>query len=267
VTETEPNPLSESIAKHKSILRSSVPQDDVLSAVGRRAGSHAFLANCTQAVYARQVEFLSGILADYSARTPADIKILDWGCGKGHITHLLRSRGFDVTSCDISRDSDDSTFGQETPLIEELGISVVPLVHPSKLPFADSSFDCVVSFGVLEHVRSDHDSLVELHRVLKPGGVFYVTFLPYFLSWTQAVSRVRGNRYHDRLYNKRGLGRLAGETGFRVCWLERGQLLPKNSMPLPLDRFFEPIDRFLCAYTPFSCFATNLEAVLLASKA
>ena len=259
------NLLLRTISRNRSLLNSKIPRDEFLSAMGRRLASHAFLTNCTQAVYTRQVEFLSGILKQYNDRAPHEIKILDWGCGKGHITHLLRSRGFDTTSCDISRSSSDSSFGQETPLIDELQISVVPLDHPSRLPFGDNSFDCVVSFGVLEHVQSDHDSLVELRRVLKPSGLLYIAFLPYFLSWTQVVSRLRGNHYHDRLYTKRRLARLAREADFRVCWSEHGQLFPKNSTPFSCDRMLEPIDRFLCAYTPLSYFATNLEAILLAS--
>lgn len=254
--------LAQIIQKHSGLLRCASQKDAFLSEMRRKAASHAFLANSTQGVYTRQVNFLSAILNDYISREPRNIKVLDWGCGKGHITYLLKARGFDVISCDIYKQNPDSTFGQETPIIDKLGISVVALEHRSKLPFETGRFDCVVSFGVLEHVYSDRESLAELRRILKVGGLLFVTFLPYCLSWTQAVARVRGNYYHDRLYNIKGFKRLATDSGFRVHRAALAQLFPKNSIPLSLDKALEPVDRFLCSYSPLKYVATNIEAVL-----
>lgn len=258
-----PRDIAQIIKRNRQLLSSSIAEDIVLSKAGRQTASHAFLANSTQAVYARQVEFLSAILTEYTNLQPPAIRVLDWGCGKGHITYLLKTRGFDVLSCDISRSQGDSAFGQETPLIRQLAIPVVPLNHEIQLPFADRSFDCVVSFGVLEHVKSDRDSLAEIHRILKPGGVLFIAFLPYFLSWTQAAGRLGGDNYHDRLYRIKSFTQLATDSHFEVVRLSLAQLLPKNSVRLALDGILEPIDRFLCARTPLRYLATNLEAILV----
>lgn len=43
------------------------------------------------------------------------------------------------------------------------------------LPFADSSFDFVLAEGVLEHVVSPLLGVQEIHRILKPDGLFFVT--------------------------------------------------------------------------------------------
>ena len=217
-----------------------------------------------QSLYVRQVAFLSAVLKDYFGAARG-LKVLDWGCGKGQITYLLAGHGFEVTSCDLVAEKNDSSFGQEVPIIEDKGITVVPLRHPERLPFDDASFDCVVSFGVLEHVYSDQSSLRELRRTLKPGGVAFITLLPYFLSWTQALGRAFGNRYHDRLYNKGSLRKLAGDAHFELAGVWHGQLFPKNSVPIGLDPYLEPLDRFLCGFTPLKYLATNLEAVLIAS--
>jgi SAM-dependent methyltransferase len=246
-------------------LSAPVPRDPYLESVAASSESHRFLANSTQAVYARHVSCLGTILAAATKRAPGDISVLDWGCGKGQITYLLKQRGFTVTSCDIdNHEADDSTFGQEVPIIRQQAIDVIPLSHAFQLPFADKSFDCVISFGVLEHVKSDRDSLGEVRRVLKDRGIFYIVFLPYFLSWTQHVARLRGETYHDRLYKKRSFVQLAESFGFAVAGVSHGQLFPKNSVPLSFDRVLEPVDRWFCAYTPLRYFATNLEAVLVA---
>ncbi len=42
------------------------------------------------------------------------------------------------------------------------------------LPFADASFDCVYSFGVLHHIPEIERVLAEIRRVLKPGRLFMV---------------------------------------------------------------------------------------------
>jgi SAM-dependent methyltransferase len=255
--------ISQLMVKHRSILSGPMAIDSFLAKIGRETVSHQFLANSTQAVYGRQIAFLTALLRDYKHVPASQIKILDWGCGKGHITYLLQKRGFDVISCDIVTDKDDSSFGQEIPIIDAKGIHVVPLEHPSELPFDDHSFDCVVSFGVLEHVESDMASLREIRRILKPGGVLFITFLPYFLSWTQAVAHLRGNDYHDRLYRQKSFRSLAADSGFGVAGFSHSQLLPKNSMPIASDRILEPIDRALCRYSVFKYLATNLEAVLV----
>ena len=245
-------------------ISSFVEQDEFLASIGDRYPSHRFLANSTQIVYIRYVEELSRWLRARHQRPEEEIRVLDWGCGKGQITYLLAKRGFNVTSCDVEGDREDSSFGQATPIIDELNVSVIRLRHESELPFADGSFDCVVSFGVLEHVPSDSASLQEIRRVLRPGGILFITFLPYFLSWTQALGRLCGQTFHDRLYSQRGIRELAGASRFAVESLGFGQLFPKNSVPRRLAKVLEPLDRALCRRTPMRYFATNLAVVLKA---
>lgn len=47
-----------------------------------------------------------------------------------------------------------------------------------KLPFKDSSFDCIFSFAVLEHVQDPFACAKEIMRCLKPGGLLY-TVVPH----------------------------------------------------------------------------------------
>jgi SAM-dependent methyltransferase len=48
------------------------------------------------------------------------------------------------------------------------------------LPFANDSFDVVLSYDVLEHVQDPQKTLAEVCRVLKAGGLFLAVFPPYF---------------------------------------------------------------------------------------
>jgi SAM-dependent methyltransferase len=52
------------------------------------------------------------------------------------------------------------------------GVDVIGVAE--QLPLADGSCDGVILQAVLEHVRSAHLTLSELHRVLKPAGLLFV---------------------------------------------------------------------------------------------
>ena len=54
------------------------------------------------------------------------------------------------------------------------------LARGEELPFEDRSFDAILSYDVLEHVRSVAHTLRECHRVLRPGGRCYLVFPSYF---------------------------------------------------------------------------------------
>lgn len=243
-------------------LMQSTRLDPYLVEVARRAPGHRFLGGAAHGVYLRQVRLLRAAL-EYRGIDPARARVLDWGSGKGHISYLLRDAGLTVVSCDVLGETDDSSFSQPTPILSEQGFPVVPLEHPWRLPFEDGAFDLVVSFGVLEHVPDDLASLKEIRRVLRSDGLFFFTFLPYWLSWTQRLAHAMGNYYHSRLYRKRTLQSLAAVSGFQLGPVWHGQLLPKN--PVPHSNFVEYADRALSFWTPLKYLSTNLEGFLFAS--
>lgn len=248
--------------KLEDIASENYKLDEYLISISKKFNDHRFLGAATQGVYLRQISLLKR-LCEANKSQMKNINVLDWGAGKGHISYLLSKQGFKVTSCDLNQNANDSTFGQKTPIIDDKGINVEPLDHPWILPFDDGSFDIVVSFGVLEHVQNHHESILEIRRILRKGGLFYFCFLPYYLSWTQKIAHIRGNFYHDRLYSKKAVIELAQFADFKVEDIWHGQLFPKNS--IGHSDFLERLDRFICTKTPLRFFATNLEGVMIAT--
>jgi SAM-dependent methyltransferase len=172
----------------------------------------------------------------------------------------MREMNAQITACDVLG-ADDSSFGQNTPIIEKVSINIVPLEHPYILPFKDTSFDIVLSFGVLEHVPNHLASLQEINRILKPSGLIFCFFLPYHLSWTQRLAHLRGNFYHDRLYSKKMVKELLKQSELELIDIWHRQLLPKNSISYGNYRTFELIDQWLTENTLLKYTATNIEFV------
>ena len=73
------------------------------------------------------------------------------------------------------------------------------------LPFGDASFDCVISFQVIEHIERDAEFVREIHRVLRPGGRFVV-------STPNAPMSLTRNPWHVREYTPEQLRELLGGT-------------------------------------------------------
>lgn len=59
------------------------------------------------------------------------------------------------------------------------------------LPFPDASFDTVISFQVIEHVRRDRELIAEIRRVLRPGGLLIISTPNIKMSLTRNPWHVR----------------------------------------------------------------------------
>lgn len=92
--------------------------------------------------------------------------VLDAMCGSGQTTEYLLSRNAEVTGLDISEEVMDS-FRARWPNCAAFQRSLLR----SGLP--DDSFDCVVIVGGLHHIQPNVEAaIVEIHRLLRPGGYF-----------------------------------------------------------------------------------------------
>jgi len=190
--------------------------------------------------------------------------VLDWGCGWGQVSALLRERGVDVHPFDY-RPDEPRPGEARLERFPDLVCTFSP--EPVTLPFEDASFDAVLSCGVLEHVQDPAGSLAELHRVLRPGGRLYVTKLPNRRSYLEWLARRLGLYYHgqlpdDTLWSPREAREAAAAHGFEVTAVRLQNMLPLTLDHPAASRLAGPIwalNRLLSRVPGLNRLATNVE--------
>ena len=97
--------------------------------------------------------------------------VLDAGGGDGAVASLLAPQARSLTVVDVSP-------AMVAAARRRLGqAAACQVADVAALPFADASFDTVLSFHVLVHVASPARALAEAARVLRPGGALAVLTL------------------------------------------------------------------------------------------
>jgi ubiquinone/menaquinone biosynthesis C-methylase UbiE len=151
------------------------------------------------------------IIRDWVAPVPGD-RILDVGCGKGHLVKALSQLGIDAVGIDLNPNAAD--------------VAVVPRVRTmsaTNLDFEDASFDAVVSFHAIEHIPPIEEVLREMSRVLKPTGKVLLVYPAepvrglYAIPTSFILHRTpfKARQVHVHKLSPGRVAELAGEVGLR----------------------------------------------------
>ena len=123
-------------------------------------------------------------------------KILDFGCGDARYKEII-SRKNSYTGVDVKisgHPEDNKNYDM--------------LWDNNKLPFLDESFDVVVCTEVLEHVEELNITIQELRRVLKKGGLMFIT-MPFI--WAE-----HEKPYDFRRFTSFGIKKVFTDYGFNI---------------------------------------------------
>jgi len=99
---------------------------------------------------------------------PRDQKCLDAGCGIGGWILFLREEGYNVEGIDIAPRTIRALAEYDPDIkVKEASITAIP--------YPDNFFGGVLAVGTLEYIEDNVPlALREAHRVLKPGGIFFI---------------------------------------------------------------------------------------------
>jgi len=162
-------------------------------------------------VGAREVDV---IVAELRAREPG--RVLDAGAGSGRVARALARVGWDVTAFDVSSEM-LHCVARGVP-----GTTTVMGALGKRLPFADASFDAIVSVRVLKYVEELELAIGEFARVLRPGGVAAIEFTN-----RRSLARFGYGDAPARLVTMGEARRLLEDRGLRVVTRHTGTRLPQ----------------------------------------
>jgi 2-polyprenyl-3-methyl-5-hydroxy-6-metoxy-1,4-benzoquinol methylase len=112
----------------------------------------------------------------FAPTLPEGAAVLDLGAGVGRHALALARQGFEVSALDAAPEG----IAEITRIAAAEGLSVDARVGMmTALPYADASFDHVLSWNVIYHGDEEvlRATIAEIARVLKPGGTFLGTML------------------------------------------------------------------------------------------
>jgi len=104
-------------------------------------------------------------------------EVLEVGCGLGSVSQLMAEHEAKVTAIDLTPRGVKNTnrrfelLRKEHPEMKTLTDCKAIEADAQKLPFEDSKFDFVISWGVIHHAPDTRRCMKEIYRVLKKGGM------------------------------------------------------------------------------------------------
>jgi len=125
---------------------------------------------------------------------------LDAGCGYGAFSSVAAQRGAAVVSVDIG----ERLVGRAITRAASRGV----VADAGRLAFRDESFDIVISSEMIEHTDAPQQTVQELARVLRGGGLLVLTTPNRVWQWPVRMASRLGLRPFHGLENFVAWGRV-----------------------------------------------------------
>lgn len=126
---------------------------------------------------------------------PSDYNILEIGCGEGYGSYLISKYFRNIIALDNNKETIDCAIKKyQAPNLKFI------YYEGEILPFDDSSFDAVIAFQVIEHIKNDKAFVQQVVRILKDGGQFIATTPDK--TYRLKPGQKPWYKYHIREYNK-----------------------------------------------------------------
>lgn len=126
---------------------------------------------------------------------PDKATVLDAGCGNGaDLLAIAQNEDYEVVGLDITKEGTAQAY-RKAKGCKNVSILQADLQY---LPFRDSIFDIIYSYGVLHHTPAPKENFLKLVNLLKPGGVIIIYLYEKFDTKTrleqnllEVITRIR----------------------------------------------------------------------------
>jgi SAM-dependent methyltransferase len=151
---------------------SQEPETDFIFPTGRAWAEDLRYPAEVRAVPDTAVESFAGVANPWElGRLAPGERVLDLGCGAG-TDSLVAAQMIGPEGGVVGIDMTPQMLAKARAAAAEMGATNVEFLESEaeRLPFADASFDVVVSNGVIDLIPDKDAVLAEIYRVLRPGG-------------------------------------------------------------------------------------------------
>ena len=156
-------------------------------------------------------------------------RLLDVGCGDGAFIFMAKDKFNECYGVDISWQRIEKAK-EAAKRITLKKIAFYQCNVDEQLPFPESFFDVVTAIAVLEHVFNPPKVVEEIHRVLKPNGIFVaqvpnIAWIPNRIRLLFGKLPVTGGVYlgadweHLHNFTKDTIISLLAEKDFRIAYI------------------------------------------------
>ncbi len=101
--------------------------------------------------------------------------VLDLGCNKGYLLNsFLQKENFTAIGADINAEAlaiGRATFGDKIKFLQSTS---------STIPLPNASVDIIYTIDTVEHLSKPEELFAECHRILRPGGLFFIHFQAFY---------------------------------------------------------------------------------------
>jgi len=212
---------------------------------------------------------------------PKDAKILDFGCGRGILSALLSSMGYNNVF-GIDKKVLQKIEGQMSTVLQfklqrkiwkilEKHFNIKLLFYDGiNIPFGNEVFDIVFAHAVIEHISPEYLPVLiaDINRVLRPGGYLYISQTPRRQSLKENLGERLNLGGHEILVEENELKNLLQNKKFRIIKMTRTDLLPNlYILPKRIRPFWEMLYPIMSTLeviamkTPLNYFSTNIKLI------
>jgi SAM-dependent methyltransferase len=160
-------------------------------------------------------------------------RVADLGCGKGFYVRKAAQRQIETVGVDFFKN-----HVKEAHLASKFPNAFFILGDVENLPLRNGSFDLVILSETLEHVLSERNVLMNVHRILTPNGTALITVPNLFnltsrkILWSNIISTLRKEELWlrfgiiHRSYSPNFLKRLVSAHNLKVIRIRSTTLIP-----------------------------------------